>query len=191
MSDDVIDFNEIKNKVRDKDIEKFESYIFGLYDSMSRGEINMGELSKSITDYMVENNISQEKLYNIQKEMLKRYGIDESVMDSQLKALGIDPESVNVNFDFNKSYEELKKAEGFNEKYKDRLKVGTNSSYSINNDKNNILIEFNGDDVRIISEGTIDLNDNELNEFLCSYKKLNEEKPLNVSMFQNVTKYQY
>lgn len=191
MSDEIIDFNEIKNKVRDKDIDKFESYIFSLYDSMARGEINMGELSKSITDYMTENNISQEKFYNIQKEMLKRYGFDSSTMESQLKALGIDTSSLNLDMNLDKSYESFRKIEGFNEKYKDRLKTEVISSYIIKNDVNDIKIEYVDENVRIVSEKKIDLNDNELNEFLCSYKKLLDNKDINVSMFENVTNYKY
>lgn len=191
MSDEIIDFNEIKNKVRDKDIDKFESYIFSLYDSMARGEINMGELSKSITDYMTENNISQEKFYNIQKEMLKRYGFDSSTMESQLKALGIDTSSLNLDMNLDKSYESFRKIEGFNEKYKDRLKTEVISSYIIKNDVNDIKIEYMDENVRIVSEKKIDLNDNELNEFLCSYKKLLDNKDINVSMFENVTNYKY
>lgn len=191
MSDEIIDFNEIKNKVRDKDIDKFESYIFSLYDSMARGEINMGELSKSITDYMTENNISQEKFYNIQKEMLKRYGFDSSTMESQLKALGIDTSSLNLDMNLDKSYESFRKIEGFNEKYKDRLKTEVISSYIIKNNVNDIKIEYMDENVRIVSEKKIDLNDNELNEFLCSYKKLLDNKDINVSMFENVTNYKY
>ena len=35
MSDDrVIDFNELKNKVKDTDVDKFEQYIYNLYFSV-------------------------------------------------------------------------------------------------------------------------------------------------------------
>ena len=76
MDDRVVDFNELKNKVRDKDIDKFESYIYDLYYSVATGGMSMADFTKKVTEYMNDNNISQEKFFNIQKEMLKRYGFD-------------------------------------------------------------------------------------------------------------------
>ena len=34
MSDRIIDFNEIKNKVKDKDVDKFEEYIYSMYSQL-------------------------------------------------------------------------------------------------------------------------------------------------------------
>lgn len=67
MSDRIIDFNEIKNKVKDKDVDKFEEYIYSMYYKMAEGKLNMADFSKNIMSYMEENNISQDKLMNIQK----------------------------------------------------------------------------------------------------------------------------
>ncbi|MDD6770353.1 MAG: DUF3867 family protein [Inconstantimicrobium porci] len=189
MSDGVINFNEVKNKVRDKDIDKFESYIFSLYDSLSRGEISMGELSKSITEYMEKNNISQEKFLNIQKEMLKRYGFDTQYMEDQLKSMGINPSQIDQSI--NMSYEETRKTMSFKEKYNNKIEDKMYSSYVIKNDKNNLIVEMQSENVRLISEGKIDLNDMELNEFLCSYKKVVQDKTLNVSIYENATHYNY
>ena len=68
MSDRIIDFNEIKNKVKDKDVDKFEEYIYSMYYKMAEGKLNMADFSKNIMSYMEENNISQDKLMNIQKK---------------------------------------------------------------------------------------------------------------------------
>ena len=46
--DRVIDFNELKNKVNDKDIDKFESYIYELYYKMAEGKLNMAEFNQEI-----------------------------------------------------------------------------------------------------------------------------------------------
>ena len=36
MSDDrIIDFNELKNKVKDSDVDKFENYMYDLYYSVA------------------------------------------------------------------------------------------------------------------------------------------------------------
>ncbi|GKX65737.1 DUF3867 domain-containing protein [Inconstantimicrobium mannanitabidum] len=187
MGDGVIDFNELKNKVRDKDIEKFENYIFSLYDSLSRGEISMAELSKNIMKYMEDNNISQEKFLKIQQEMLKRYGLDSEYMETQLKTLGLDA----TNFDLDKNYEAIRKTQSFKEKYKNSIEDKIHSQYKIVNEVNNIVIDLQEENVVISSEGKVDLNDVEINEFLCSYKKLMEDKTLKVKLYQNVTEYSY
>lgn len=68
MSDDrIIDFNQLKNKVKDSDVDKFEQYIYSLYGSVMNGTLSMMEFSQKILDYMNENQISHEKFYNIQK----------------------------------------------------------------------------------------------------------------------------
>ena len=42
-----------------------------------------------------------------------------------------------------------------------------------------------------MSEKTIDLTDIELNEFLCSYKKLVDDKKLKINICENTKKYDY
>ena len=46
--DKIIDFNELKNRVNDKDVDQFESYIYSLYYKMAEGKINMSEFSKEL-----------------------------------------------------------------------------------------------------------------------------------------------
>ena len=53
MSDDrIIDFNDLKNKVKDSDVDKFEQYIYNLYFSVMDGSMTMAEFSRKIFDYM-------------------------------------------------------------------------------------------------------------------------------------------
>ena len=68
MSDKIIDFNELKNKAKDKDIDKFEDYIYSMYYNLAEGKMNMADFSKNIMAYMQDNDISQDKLLNIQKK---------------------------------------------------------------------------------------------------------------------------
>ena len=35
--DKIIDFNELKNRVNDKDVDQFESYIYSLYYKVAEG----------------------------------------------------------------------------------------------------------------------------------------------------------
>ena len=74
MSDDrIIDFNDLKNKVKDSDVDKFEQYIYNLYFSVMDGSMTMAEFSRKIFDYMKDNNISQEKFMNIQKQRIEAF----------------------------------------------------------------------------------------------------------------------
>ena len=79
----------------------------------------------------------------------------------------------------------------FQEKYKDRLRVSTVNNYYISNDKNNLNIITEDEKVILTSQGKIDLSDIELNEFLCSYKKVVNDKNLNITICENVKEYEY
>jgi hypothetical protein len=185
MSDKIIDFNELKNKVKDKDVDKFEEYIYSMYYKLAEGKMNMADFSREIMSYMEENNISQDKLINIQKKFLERYGLDPSMLEGQFKIPGFDTGSSNLN------YETVRKTMGFQEKYKSRLSNKAMSEYSIKNERNNLKILLEKEDVILISDRSIDLNDNELNEFLCSYKKVLEDKKINIVLCENTKSYEY
>ena len=61
----------------------------------------------------------------------------------------------------------------------------------IQNDKNDVNIVLEKENVILMSEKTIDLTDIELNEFLCSYKKLVDDKKLKINICENTKKYDY
>ncbi|MFW2488221.1 DUF3867 domain-containing protein [Clostridium chromiireducens] len=185
MSDKIIDFNELKNKVKDKDIDKFEEYIYSMYYKLAEGKMNMADFSKNIMAYMEENNISQDKLINIQKKFLERYGLDPSMIEQQLNIPGFGAKSSNTN------YSTIKKTMGFQEKYKSRISIKSMSEYFIKNEKNDLKIFLENEEVFLISEKNIDLNDTELNEFLCSYKKVIEDKKINIVLCENTKSYEY
>ena len=183
--DRIIDFNELRNKVNDKDIDKFESYIYELYYKMAQGNLNMAEFNREITTYMEKNNISQDKFMKIQAKLMERYGFDSKALEEQMKALGLNNNIGSTD------YEKGRRVMGFQEKYKSRIKTKQTMEYYIKNDKNNISILLEDIDVVIISEGKIDLTDVELNEFLCSYKKVVDEKKLKISICENTKEYDY
>jgi len=185
MSDKIIDFNELKNKAKDKDIDKFEDYIYSMYYKLAEGKMNMADFSKNIMSYMQENNISQDKLLNIQKKFLERYGFDSSIMEEQFKIPGFNMNSSELN------YETMKKTISFQEKYKSRISTKAMSEYFIKNEKNDLKILLENEDVILISEKNIDLNDNELNEFLCSYKKVIKDKKIQIVLCESIKNYEY
>ena len=98
MSDDrIIDFNELKNKVKDSDVDKFENYMYDLYFSVANGSMTMAQFTSKIYEYMRENNISQEKFIKMQNKLMERYGVDPAELDQQIKKLGLNPN--NLSFD--------------------------------------------------------------------------------------------
>ena len=189
MDDRIIDFNELKNKAKEKDedklVDKLENYMYSLYYDMAQGKITMADFTKNIYKYMEENNITQEQFFNIQKKLMERYGFDSSMIDEQLKSAGI-----NVS-DISSDYEKVRKNMSFNEKYNSQIETKAISRYRISNDKNNVTIVLDEENVLIYSEGKIDLADLELSDFLCSYKKLRDNGILEIKLCENTKDYQY
>ena len=175
---DIIDFNELKNKVREKDIDDFENYIMSLYGQMGTGSMNFAQINKAIQEYMKEHGISQEKFMDIQMKLMERYGVTPEDVEKQYNIPG-------------GNYERYRKSLGFTEKYKDRIKSYAGFNYEIKNDRNDLTIFLNDNIVLISSKKKVDLSDNELNEFLVSYKKLSKDEKLTVKISENVIEYEY
>lgn len=186
MSDRIIDFNEIKNKAKDKDVDKFEEYIYSMYYQMAEGKLNMADFSKNIMKYMEENNISQDKFLKMQTKLMERYGFDASAIEEQIKSLGLNNVIPGAG-----DIEKIRKNMSFQEKYKDRIKVSTTNTYFINNEKNNLNVLTDENKVILTSAGKIDLTDVELNDFLCSYKKLLEDNSLKIILCEDTKEYDY
>ena len=184
--DKIIDFNELKNKVNDKDVDKFESYMYSLYYDMNDGKLNMADFTKKVMSYMEENNISQDKFLKMQTKLMERYGYDASALEEQIKSLGLSnfiPQGDDI--------EKARKTISFQEKYKERIKVKTINTYFLDNDKNNLDIITEDINVILKSEGKIDLTDLELNDFLCSYRKVVDDSKLKITICENTKEYEY
>ena len=196
MSDDrIIDFNDLKNKVKDSDVDKFEQYIYNLYFSVMDGSMTMAEFSRKIYDYMRENNISQEKFINIQKKFMERYGMDSQEIENQLKSFGIDPSitgfsDIDLNSLSNENIENIRKSAGFYEKYGSKIQPKSCISSSIKNDINDIEIMIDQEKVMLYSNKKINLMDAELNEFLLAYKNMFNKK-IRVVLCENYSEYDY
>ncbi|MEF9992238.1 MAG: DUF3867 domain-containing protein [Romboutsia sp.] len=196
MSDDrIIDFNDLKNKVKDSDVDKFEQYIYNLYFSVMDGSMTMAEFSRKILEYMQDNNISQEKFMNIQKKFMERYGMDSEEVEKQLKSFGIDPAIAGFgNIDLsnlsNENMDSIKKSAGFYEKYGHKIQPKSCITTYVKNDVNDITIVIDQEKVMIYSDKKINLMDAELNELLLSYKNMFDNK-IRVVMCENSTQYDY
>lgn len=185
MDDRIIDFNEIKNKAREKDVDKLEDYMYTLYYQMAEGKITMTDFTQNIYKYMEDNNISQDKFLNMQKKLMERYGFDASDIQEQLKVAGL-----NIG-EIGSDYETIRRNMSFQEKYKDSISTSTVLLYSIKNEKNNLEIILKDESVILSSNGKVDLNDLELNEFLVSYKKVRNDKTLSIKVCENINRYDY
>ena len=181
MSDDrIIDFNELKNKVKETDIDKFENYMYNLYFSVADGSMTMAQFTSKIYDYMRENNISNEKFMNMQKKLLERYGVDEAEIERQLKSMGINPNDLssissmnindirnnNINFNNNQPKKEEPKVEfvpvdniqetivknsDFYNKFASRLEYDSYIISKLKNDVNDLKIIINKERVTLMS----------------------------------------
>lgn len=219
MSDDrIIDFNELKNKVKETDIDKFENYMYNLYFSVADGSMTMAQFTSKIYDYMRENNISNEKFMNMQKKLLERYGVDEAEIERQLKSMGINPNdinslsSMNINDIRNNNIhsnnqpkkeepkvefvpvdniqETIVKNSDFYNKFAKRLEYDSYITSKLKNDVNDLKIIINKDRVTLMSEGAINLVDSQLNEFLLDYKNMIGKK-IKVTICENCKEYDY
>ena len=197
MSDDrIIDFNELKNKVKDSDVDKFEQYIYNLYFSVMDGKMSMAEFSRKIFDYMRDNNISQEKFMKIQKQFMERYGMDTEEVEKQLRNFGIDPSTAGFmsnNTSSKVSTEDLesfKKSAGFYEKYGEKIQPKSCITTFIKNDLNDINVITDQEKIMLCSDRKINLMDSELNEFLLEYKNMFNKK-IKVVMCETTNKYDY
>ncbi|EGT4249745.1 TPA: DUF3867 domain-containing protein [Clostridioides difficile] len=197
MSDDrIIDFNELKNKVKDSDVDKFEQYIYNLYFSVMDGKMSMAEFSRKIFDYMRDNNISQEKFMKIQKQFMERYGMDTEEVEKQLRNFGIDPSTagfISNNTSSKVSTEDLesfKKSAGFYEKYGEKIQPKSCITTFIKNDLNDINVIIDQEKIMLCSDRKINLMDSELNEFLLEYKNMFNKK-IKVVMCETTNKYDY
>lgn len=190
---EIIDFNELKNKVKESDVDKFEDYMYSLYSDVASGNLSMAGFSRKMMDYMRENNISQEKFYKIQQKFMERYGIDTKEMDDQLKKFGLDPEKISGISSSNPSQESVDrytKASGFYDKYSHKIKIKSNITSYIKNDLNDLEIIIEEDKVILCSDKKIDLSDRELNEFLSSYRNM-FDKTIRVVLCETTKKYDY
>lgn len=191
---EIINFNDLKNKATDKDLDKFEQYMYSLYSSVVQGTLTMSDFMEKIQEYMEKNNISQEKFVNIQKKLMEKYteayGINFKDVEKQMKDLGVDVKGLGLNVE-NFSYDNVKKNISFHEKYNAKPVMKQVTEYHIKNDKNDVKVELIGENIFLKSSKKIDLKDTELNEFLCSYKKLFDNKQLSITVCESITSYNY
>lgn len=173
---DVINFDDIKNKVRDKEIDDLEQYIYGLYYKVTDGSMTLADVNREIQKFMVDNNISQEKFMEIQKKLVERYGYDAEELEREVM------KQQNLF---------MPKPTGLKEKYGKDLKDMQGYRMDISNDNHECVLYCASRTVIIMSQGEVDLADPALNDFLVSYKKQAGQDTLEIILAQNGRIFQY
>jgi ABC-type glycerol-3-phosphate transport system substrate-binding protein len=128
---------------------------------------------------MEKNNISYEKFMEIQTKLMERYGVSMEDIQSQ------------YNLTDNDEYKKYRKQLGFMDKYKGKITDYSGFYYEIRNSVNDLSLFLNKTVVLITSKEKVDLSDNELNEFLVSYKKLQDDKTLQIRISESLREYDY
>lgn len=173
---DVINFDDFKNKVRDKDVDELENYIYGLYFQVAEGKMTLADVNREIRNYMDEHSISESKFMEIQKKLVERYGYDPDDLEKQL----LQGQDIL-----------LQKSPGILEKYGSSICEMKGFLKEIKNDRNDLQIFCSGTKVILLSPGAVDLEDNELNEFLVSFKRQAGNDTLDIQIGESIKRFDY
>ncbi|KAF5033294.1 DUF3867 family protein [Proteiniclasticum sp. QWL-01] len=172
---DIIDLSKFKEKVRDKDVDELENYIYSLYFQVAEGKMTLADVNREIRKYVEENDISHTKFMEIQKKLIERYGYDPNELEKQLMQ---DPSL-------------LGQSRGLLEKYGKSIEEAKGYRKVIKNNRNELVIFATGHRIILLSEKKIDLEDNEVHEFLVSYKRQAGSETLDVQLAESIQTFQY
>lgn len=175
----IIDFNDIKNKAREKDVDELENYVYGLYYEVAEGKLTLAQLNEKIKEYVKVNNIPNEKFIDMQKKLIERYGYNPDDIEKQMKSMQ-DPYINGATITSN-----------LKNKYGDSLNAEFAIKKHIKNDTNDVYVISFEEEVYLVSSKHIVAQDNELNEYLISYKKQIGDKTLKVRLSESMTEFDY
>lgn len=174
---DIIDFKDIKNRAREKEVDDLENYVFSLYYEVAEGKMTYSQLNDKLIQYVKDNNIPNEKFIDMQKKLIERYGYD--VKDIESKIQFMTPEN------------SFSSAQNLKNKYGNTISSPFTYKKIIKNAMNDLIIYCEAEEVFIFSKIGINLNDNELNEFFVSYKKQINDKKLVVSLSEYIKQFEF
>lgn len=195
MSDDkIISFQDMKEKVKPSDVDKFDEYIYGLFGDVASGKLSMFEFTTRITKYMEDNNISKEKFVELERQILQRYGFDADNIEEEFKKFESEESDLKFtglgdDWDGMDSKSAARKL-GFYDYYSKQLKERNILELFIKNEKNDIRIILDKEQITLISENKIDFSDSEVNQAIAYYKAT-LSKPLKVIVCEATNKYDY
>lgn len=186
MADEkIINFDKLQEKWDEQEIEKFEGFLNSKMDLVFRGQLTMAEFSKSMRDYQRENNISNDKLIELQKKILSKMGVDLDLneIDKEIERLeetmkSEDGKSINI------------RKMAFFDYYSDRIENKEIAQIKLENSKNNLSMIFDSNQIIVFSEKQVDFSDDELNEIIAGYKE-SVEGSLKITTCEATKIYEY
>lgn len=190
LKDRVVEFNQLKCSSIDEDTDKFQAYLYNLCFSCDLENMTMTEYSDYVFKYMEDNKISPKRYFMIQKKLMERHGMDPKILDMQLSVLGIDLGDEKDDLDCI-GFEVIKKYIAFNEKYKDKLFIKNVMNYHMKNEKNDLSITMDRENIILFSKNKIYMDDKELEELLQLYKSIIKNNKVNIMICENASNYEY
>lgn len=163
----IINFDKLKEKWDDKEIDKFEEFMNLQTERIITGQISIAELIKSMKKYQVEHNITNDGIMKLQKKMIDNLGLNIEVED-------VDREVEEIRRYLNEEDEDLTlelRNKAFFAYYSDRIENKDIACMELKNEKNNLTLMIMGKEIIIYSEKRVDFSDDELNGIVALYKE--------------------
>lgn len=180
MSDEkIISFEDIRNRVKESDIDLFEEFIGEeIMDLDYEGDLNLLDFIKKVSDYQEENNIPNKKFLDMQKQFMERYGFElvnpspeelEKIKKSLNSKANIDKLK---SLDMNNPVSMIRTSAllSLRADFEDKTYEKNIIQLDLKNDKNDLKIIFNGENVTVISENKIDFSDEDINKAIANYR---------------------
>ena len=180
MSDEkIISFEDIRNRVKESDIDLFEEFIGEeIMDLDYEGDLNLLDFIKKVSDYQEENNIPNKKFLDMQKQFMERYGFElvnpspeelEKIKKSLNSKANIDKLK---SLDMNNPVSMIRTSAllSLRADFEDKAYEKNIIQLDLKNDKNDLKIIFNGENVTVISENKIDFSDEDINKAIANYR---------------------
>ncbi|WBW99218.1 DUF3867 family protein [Oceanirhabdus sp. W0125-5] len=179
---DIIDINQLRNKVTEKDVNEFREFIFRLYDKLAEGKLFVGEITEQMDQYAEIKGITEEKLCNLREELIKE--LTEEV-GFNFKEIEKQIEETDLNLDFEELEEQLK----FYDTNIKNISIKGVFKYRINNQFNDILIIFEGDKGYILTQRKPDFNDKDLKNIIQDYKQNHNKNEIEVIVLKEIERH--
>ncbi|MEG0250489.1 MAG: DUF3867 family protein [Peptostreptococcus sp.] len=178
MSDEkIIKFGKLQEKWNEQEVDKFEDFLNMMMEDVVTGNISISEFTAKMSKYQLDNNISNEKLMELQKKLLEKMGIDIDINDfnKQMEILeGLEKSGSNSDSDGeNKNSFDTKKIKeiAFFDFYKDKITNKKIPEFHLKTEKNDLIMFMEEDKITIVTENKIDFADDELNAVITDYRE--------------------
>ncbi len=179
---DIIDINQLRNKVSEKDVNQFKEFIFGLYDKLSEGKLFVGDITEQMDRYANEKGITEEKLCNLRegliKELTEEVGINIDEIEDQIDGS-----------DFKLDLGEFKKQLRFYEQNINNISIKGIFKHRINNEVNDLVIILDENKGYIVSQEKPDYDDKELKNIIGNFKNNHNKREIEVIVLKEIDRH--